>query len=323
MTKKRKNASYLALHRDGTLLERAREARHLLQGCHVCPHACGGNRLAGELGKCGIGAKARVASFGAHFGEESPLVGRNGSGTIFFEGCSLRCIFCQNHDISHIDNQGDASPQAVDDAALAAIMLNLQAQGCHNINLVTPTHVVPQIIAALPLAVDQGLKLPLVYNSSGYDHSPTLRLLAGIVDIYMPDSKFWTAEAAARYTNAEDYPAVMQTALKEMHRQVGDLQIDEAGLAWRGLLVRHLVMPGLLAETRGVLEFLAREIGPETYVNIMDQYRPCHQAYGDDTINRPLCAEEYAQALAMAKELGLQRLDQRDWLRLLRHLGHD
>jgi putative pyruvate formate lyase activating enzyme len=317
MTKKRKNPSYLALHRDGTLQERARAARQLLRNCTVCPHACGVNRLAGELGKCRIGGRARVASFGAHFGEEAPLVGKSGSGTIFFEGCNLHCIFCQNHDISHIDSQGDTSPQAVADADLAAIMLNLQGQGCHNINLVTPTHVVPQIIAALPLAVEQGLRLPLVYNSSGYDHPPTLRLLAGIVDIYMPDCKFWTAEAAARYTNAGDYPAVMQSALREMHRQVGELLIDEAGLAWRGLLVRHLVMPGLLAETRGVLEFLAREIGKATYVNIMDQYHPCHLAFGDAAINRPLRKDEYGQALAMAEELGLQRLDRRDWPGLL------
>ncbi|MHB8790075.1 MAG: radical SAM protein [Desulfobulbaceae bacterium] len=320
MTNKRKNPSYLALHRNGTLHERALAARQLLQGCAVCPHACGVNRLAGELGRCRIGARARVASFGAHFGEESPLVGQHGSGTIFFEGCNLLCIFCQNHDISHIDREGDTSPQAVDEAKLAAIMLDLQAQGCHNINLVTPTHVVPQILAALPLAIDRGLHLPLVYNSSGYDHPPTLRLLAGIVDIYMPDCKFWATETAARYTCAPNYPAVMQQALKEMHRQVGDLQLDDAGLAWRGLLVRHLVMPGLLSETRTILEFLAREIGPATYVNIMDQYRPCHQAYDDATINRPLRQEEYVQAMAMAAEMGLRRLDQRDWQGLIHRL---
>ena len=321
MTKNRKAPSYLELHRKGILRERGAAARHLLESCSVCPHTCGVNRLAGEIGRCRVGARARVASFGAHFGEESPLVGQHGSGTIFFEGCNLLCIFCQNHDISHIDRQGDASSQAVDDATLAAVMLNLQAQGCHNINLVTPTHVVPQIIAALPLAIEGGLHLPLAYNSSGYDHPPTLQLLTGIVDIYMPDCKFWTTQTAARYTSAGDYPEVMQQALREMHRQVGDLQIGEDGLAWRGLLVRHLVMPGLLAETRGVLEFLAREISPATYVNIMDQYHPCHQAYGDDTINRPLHAEEYARAMAMAKELGLHRLDQRDWLTLIRHLA--
>ena len=320
MTKNRKAPSYLALHRQGRLRERVAAARQLLHSCTVCPHACGVNRLAGELGRCRIGARARVASFGPHFGEESPLVGKSGSGTIFFEGCNLLCIFCQNHDISHIDRRGDASPQAVDDTALAAIMLDLQAQGCHNINLVTPTHVAPQIIAALPLAIERGLHLPLVYNSSGYDHVPTLRLLEGVVDIYMPDCKFWTAETAARYTNAADYPEVMQEALKEMQRQVGDLQIDQDGLAWRGLLVRHLVMPELPAETRGVLEFLTRTIGPATYINIMDQYRPCHQAYSDVTINRPLRADEYVQALAMAEEFGLERLDQRNWQRLFHRL---
>lgn len=320
MAKKRNEPSYLASYRDGILHERIAAARQLLASCAVCPHGCGVNRLAGELGRCRIGARARVASFGAHFGEESPLVGRRGSGTIFFEGCNLLCIFCQNYDISHIDREGDASPQAVDEAGLAAIMLDLQARGCHNINLVTPTHVVPQILTALPLAIEGGLRLPLVYNSGGYDRPATLRLLEGIVDIYMPDCKFWTAEVAARYTNAPDYPAVMQAALKEMHRQVGDLRIDESGLAWRGLLVRHLVMPGLPAETRGVLEFLAREIGPETYINIMDQYHPCHLAYGDAIINRPLRKEEYAQALAMAEELGLHRLDRRDLEGLLRRL---
>ncbi|MFZ5796991.1 MAG: radical SAM protein [Thermodesulfobacteriota bacterium] len=317
MTKKRKKTSYLALHRDGILEKRALEARQLLLNCSVCPHACGVNRLAGELGRCRVGARARVASFGPHFGEESPLVGRHGSGTIFFEGCNLLCIFCQNHDISHIDQGGDASPQAVDDSQLAAIMLDLQVQGCHNINLVTPSHIVPQIIGALSLAIEGGLRLPLVYNSGGYDHVPTLRLLDGIVDIYMPDCKFWTAETAARYTCAPDYPMVMQQALQEMHRQVGDLQIDKEGLAWHGLLVRHLVMPGLLAETREVLTFLARAFGPQTYVNIMDQYHPCHLAYDDATINRPLAAEEYAEALAMAEELGLHRLDQRDLRNLL------
>jgi len=321
MAKSRKEPSYLEMHRRSTLLKRLAQARELLENCTVCPHECGVNRLAGELGLCRTGARARVASFGAHFGEESPLVGRNGSGTIFFEGCSLLCVFCQNYDISNIDRLGDDSPQAVSDRELASIMIGLQKQGCHNINLVTPSHVVPQILAALPYAVDQGLNVPLVYNTGGYDNPATLHLLDGIVDIYMPDCKFWHQETAAMYTRAKDYPAVMQEALREMHRQVGDLVIDESGLARSGLLVRHLVMPDHLDETRGVLEFLAREISTETYVNIMDQYRPCHKAYEYERINRPLEPEEYRQAIALAEEVGLQRLDQREWKRLFRLLG--
>jgi len=311
---------YSELHQKGALRQRISDAWKSLEHCTVCPRRCGVNRLAGELGLCRIGSKARVAGFGAHFGEESPLVGRNGSGAIFFEGCSLLCVFCQNYDISHIDTQGDASPQAIDDQELASIMINLQTQGCHNINLVTPTHVVPQILSALPFAIDQGLSLPLVYNSGGYDSLETLRLLDGVIDIYMPDCKFWNPETAALYTKAEDYPEVMKMALKEMHRQVGDLVVDEDGLARRGLLVRHLVMPGHLEETKGVLEFLADEISKETYVNIMDQYRPCHRAFQFERINRPLDAEEYDQALSLAGHFGLHRLDRRDWKRFFNKL---
>lgn len=321
MAKIRKEPSYLELHRSGALKDRAAKARELLHECTVCPHGCGSNRLQGELGLCRIGAKARVASFGAHFGEESPLVGRNGSGTIFFAGCNLLCVFCQNDDISHIDKQGDSAADAVDEDELAAIMINLQSQGCHNINLVTPSHVIPQFLAALPVAADQGLNIPIVYNSGGYDSVAALRLLEGVVDIYMPDCKFWTSETARLYTKAKDYPEIMRKAIKEMHRQVGELVMDEEGLARRGLLVRHLVMPGHLKETRGVLAFLAREISTETYVNIMDQYRPCHRALEYDNINRPLQADEYQQALALAKEYGLHRLDRREWKTLLRRLG--
>lgn len=321
MAKNKNEPFYLERHRDGTLRERIAAARGLLEHCTVCPHECGVNRLEGELGVCRIGARARVASFGPHFGEESPLVGERGSGTIFFEGCSLLCVFCQNFDISHIDQQGDVSPQAVDDGQLADIMLNLQEQGCHNINLVTPTHVVPQVLAALPAAIERGLRLPIVYNSGGYDRPVTLRLLEGVVDIYMPDCKFWKEETAALYTRAENYPRVMREAVREMHRQVGDLVLDEEGIAVRGLLVRHLVMPGHLDETREILAFLARDISPRTYVNVMDQYRPCHKAFQYEKINRPLRAEEYEQALAMARECGLSRLDQREWKRIFRLLG--
>jgi putative pyruvate formate lyase activating enzyme len=321
MAKNKNESSYLELHGRGILRERLTAARKLLQRCTVCPHACGINRLEGELGLCRVGARARVASFGAHFGEESPLVGRHGSGTIFFEGCNLLCVFCQNHDISNIDEQGDASPQAVDDGELADIMINLQEQGCHNINLVTPSHVVPQILAALSAAIEKGLRIPIVYNTGGYDRTTTLRLLEGVVDIYMPDCKFWTRETASLYTRAGDYPEVMRSAVAEMHRQVGDLVLDGENIAVRGLLVRHLVMPGHLDETREILNFLARDISPETYVNIMDQYRPCHRAFQYDRISKPLLPEEYEQALSLARECGLHRLDQREWKRFFRMLG--
>ncbi|GAB4339511.1 MAG: radical SAM protein [Desulfobulbaceae bacterium] len=321
MGKNEKYPSYLALHEQGVLVERARQAWRLLEKCTVCPHRCGVNRLKGELGICRIGSLARVASYGPHYGEESPLVGRNGSGTIFFEGCNLLCVFCQNFDISHIDKQGDASTSALDRGGLAGIMLELQARGCHNINLVTPSHVVPQFLAALPIAVEGGLRIPIVYNSSGYDAVETLRLLEGVVDIYMPDCKFWSEETARRYTRAKNYPGIMRDALREMHRQVGDLVIGEDGIARRGLLVRHLVMPGHLDETKKILCFLAGEISRDTYVNVMDQYRPCHRAGEFETISRPLAAEEYRRAVAMAEECGLHRLDQRDWKRFFDLLG--
>ncbi|MDW7773018.1 MAG: radical SAM protein [Desulfobulbaceae bacterium] len=313
--------SYLQLYRDGTLEDRIREAGELLADCTVCPQECRVNRLEGELGICRVGAKARIASYGPHFGEEAPLVGEHGSGTIFFEGCNLLCVFCQNCDISHIDKLGDASAQAVDHEQLAEIMLGLQERQCHNINLVTPSHVVPQILAALPAAIERGLHLPLVYNSSGFDSVDTLCLLEGIVDIYMPDCKFISPAAAKRYTRARNYPEAMMKAVREMHRQVGDLKIDARGLAVRGLLVRHLVMPGHPDETEGILDFLANEISVKTYLNLMDQYRPCHEAFGIPPIDRPLSAEEYRQAMEMAEHRGLTNLDQRDWKRIMRLLG--
>ncbi|MDH3328410.1 MAG: radical SAM protein [Desulfobulbaceae bacterium] len=313
--------SYLRLYHDGTLDDRIRVALKILAECTVCPHKCRVNRLEGEIGICRTGAKARVASYGPHFGEESPLVGQNGSGTIFFEGCSLLCIFCQNSDISHIDKRGDAAPQAVDDEQLAEIMLSLQQQGCHNINLVTPTHVVPQILAALPLAIKKGLHVPIVYNTGGFDSVDTLHILEDVVDIYMPDCKFISAETAKLYTRAAEYPENMKKAVLEMHRQVGDLEINEQGLAVRGLLVRHLVMPGHLDETDGILDFLANEVSVKTYINIMDQYRPCYKAFGVHPINRSLSSEEYRQALEMADRKGLHNLDQRDWKRIMRLFG--
>lgn len=313
--------SYLKLHKSSLLKGRIKKAVNTLSSCTICPHKCRVNRLVGELGICRVGSRARVSSFGPHFGEESPLVGQNGSGTIFFEGCNLLCLFCQNSDISHIDRQGDESPQAISDEQLADIMLSLQQQGCHNINFVTPSHVVPQILSALPIAIDKGLNIPLVYNTGGYDSIQTLKLLEGVIDIYMPDCKFITAETAKQYTKARDYPDVMKKAVREMYRQVSDLEISKDGLAVRGLLVRHLVMPGHLEETASILDFLAQEISTETYLNIMDQYRPCYKAFDTPPINRSLSSNEYSQAVNMAKQKGLNNLDQRDWKKLMKLLG--
>ena len=306
-----------SLHASGQLERKAEIGRRLLRRCTLCPRRCRVDRHAGEIGVCGIGARARVASYGPHFGEEAVLVGPGGSGTIFLTGCSLRCCFCQNFDIS----QGDEPGQEVDDGDFAAIMLELQARGCSNINLVTPSHVVPQILAALLRAVEGGLRIPLVYNSSGYDSAPTLDLLAGAVDIYLPDLKFWLPATAGRYADAPDYPDIARQAIRSMHRQVGDLEAGADGLARRGLLVRHLLMPGQGEETAAILGFLATEISPSTYVNIMAQYHPCGQAERFPELCRGVSGAEYRQALACARSLGLTLLDQPDLAGLLRWLG--
>ena len=306
-----------SLHASGQLERKAEIGRRLLRRCTLCPRRCRVDRHAGEIGVCGIGARARIASYGPHFGEEAVLVGPGGSGTIFLTGCSLRCCFCQNFDIS----QGDEPGQEVDDGDFAAIMLELQARGCSNINLVTPSHVVPQILAALLRAVEGGLRIPLVYNSSGYDSAPTLDLLASAVDIYLPDLKFWLPATAGRYADAPDYPDIARQAIRRMHRQVGDLEVGADGLARRGLLVRHLLMPGQGEETAAILGFLATEISPSTYVNIMAQYHPCGQAERFPEICRGVSGAEYRQALACARSLGLTLLDQPDLAGLLRWLG--
>jgi putative pyruvate formate lyase activating enzyme len=301
------NAAYLALRASGELEKRAKRAVTRLASCELCPRRCKVDRLHGERGLCMAGRRAPVASSNLHFGEEDPLVGQGGSGTVFFAGCNLLCVFCQNFDISH----ETAEAQEADPERLAGVMLSLQEQGAENINFVTPSHVVPQILEALTLAVDAGLRLPLVYNTGGYDALETLRLLDGVVDIYMPDVKFWDAAAAGRYMRAGDYPERARRAVREMHRQVGDLTINERGAAERGLLVRHLVMPGGLAGTGTWMEFLANEISRETYVNVMDQYRPCGRAADHPEINRGISAEEYREALRLAAEAGLTRLDER------------
>ncbi|MFN8454952.1 MAG: radical SAM protein [Anaerolineae bacterium] len=299
--------AYLALHRRGELLERAKAALAGLRSCHVCPRDCGVDRLADKTATCKTGRYAQVASYFAHFGEEDCLRGWRGSGTIFFSMCNLRCVFCQNFDISQ-EHKG----QEVTPAELAAIMLELQAEGCHNINFVTPEHVVPQLLEALLVAVEAGLRLPIVYNTSAYDSMDSLRLLDGVVDIYMPDFKFWDAALSLRYLKAKDYVEAAGRAIKEMQRQVGPLKFDERGLAKRGVLVRHLVMPGFVDETRRILRFLAEEVAPDTYVNVMAQYHPVGKVtaakYAE--INRPLTTREYEAAVQFAGDLGL-RLDVR------------
>jgi putative pyruvate formate lyase activating enzyme len=301
---------YLALHRSGELSERAALASHLLLGrCRVCPRLCKVDRLEDEAGLCGIGRHAVVASHFPHFGEEDCLRGERGSGTIFFSGCNLRCVFCQNNDISW-RVQGEPAPPE----QLAEMMLELQRIGCHNINWVTPEHVVPQILEALPLAVERGLRLPIVYNTSAYDSPESLALMDGIVDVYMPDLKLWTEERARRYLAKRDYSKVASESVKEMKRQVGDLVLDERGLARRGLIVRHLLMPGMIDETEAILRFVAEELGPGTYVNLMAQYYPAGKVGRDgrfEEIDRGVSAQEYEQALSIARELGLERLDPR------------
>lgn len=309
-------AAYLLLH-NGQLAQRVAATQQLLTSCTLCPRQCRVNRLAGESGFCRIGARARVASYGPHFGEESPLVGRHGSGTIFFAGCNLGCCFCQNYDIS----QGDAAGEEVSAAELATIMLELQNIGCHNINLVTPSHVVPQILAALIPALEAGLQVPLVFNCSGYESLATLALLDGAVDIYMPDAKFWQQATAVRYTGVADYPQRMREVLVEMQRQVGALVVDAEGCARSGLMIRHLLMPGLLEETKAILHFIAQHLPQDTYLNIMAQYHPCGRAEAFVELRGAISPEDYQIALDYAHQQGLHRLDQPDLGRLLHRLG--
>jgi putative pyruvate formate lyase activating enzyme len=288
---------------------RAVEAHELLgERCVVCPRGCRVDRRADVAGLCAIGRHAVVASYFPHFGEEDCLRGRRGSGTIFFSGCNLRCVFCQNHDISW-----EVQGELVTPERLAGMMLELQAIGCHNINWVTPEHVVPQILEALPLAFDGGLELPIVYNTSAYDSLDSLRLMDGIVDVYMPDFKLWTSEAARQYLKRADYPDVARETIVEMNRQVGDLVLDANGMARRGLIVRHLIMPGLLEESEAILRFVAEELGTGTYVNLMAQYYVSGKVGRNgeyEEIARGIHREEYEHALAIARELGL-RLDPR------------
>jgi len=298
--------AYLKLLKNSELRERVAQAYERLSNCDICAWECGINRRAGEFGICKSGELARVSSYGPHMGEEDPLRGRRGSGTIFFSRCNLRCQYCQNHDISQND-----PGELVEPECLAAMMLELQNHGCHNINFVSPSHVVPQILAGLYIAAEAGLQLPLVYNTGGYDSLATLQLLDGVIDIYMPDMKYSNAKIARRYSKIPHYPQVNLTALREMQRQVGDLQIDAQGVAERGLLVRHLVLPNELAGTKEIVRFLAQEISPNTYLNLMDQYRPAYNARKYPELMRSITSQEYQSALQMTHAAGLRRLDNR------------
>lgn len=296
--------AYLQLLEAGSFEERIQHARHLLEICAVCAWKCPVNRLRGQQGVCRTGRYARVYSHGAHHGEEDPLRGWKGSGTIFFTGCNLRCQYCQNHEISQTSGGFEIGTRA-----LANIMLNLQTEGCHNINFVSPSHVAPQIMEAVLIAARQGLAIPLVYNTGGYDSLEMLQLLDGIIDIYMPDMKYADRRIARRYSKVRDYPSVNQTAVAEMHRQVGDLVINDRGLATRGLLVRHLVLPDNLSGTDMVVNFIAGQLSTNTYLNLMAQYHPDYRAHLYPALNRRISSSEYRRAIQWASDAGLNRLD--------------
>jgi putative pyruvate formate lyase activating enzyme len=308
--------AYLKLHESGELKRRAEEAIAALGSCRLCPRNCGVDRLADRKMSCKVGRKARVSAHLAHLGGEECLRGQKGSGTIFFAFCNLRCAFCPNW-----EDAQEGSSREVGAVELAELMLDLQRRGCHNLQLVTPEHVVPQILEALVFAVERGLRLPLVYNTSAYESAENLRWMDGVVDIYLPDFKWWRPENAARVLKALDYPDTARWAIREMHRQVGPLVLDEEGIARRGLLLRHLVMPGALDETREILRWVARELGPDTYVNVMDAYHPAGRVLREPQrfpeLTRPLSRGELQRALEYAREVGLWRLDahRSPWMR--------
>lgn len=304
--------AYVGAMRSGTLAGKVEAALAELRACRACPRDCGADRFATAKVPCRTGRRARVASAMAHFGEEDCLRGNRGSGTIFFAHCNLRCVFCQNWTFSQA---ADGQPYTAEE--IAAIMLRLQGDGCHNINLVTPEHVAPQLVEAIALAAPEGLVLPIVYNTSGYDGLASLRLMDGLVDIYMPDFKLWSRAAARRLLRASDYPRRTREAIAEMHRQVGVLRFTPGGLACRGVLVRHLVMPGMIDEAAAIFAWLADHVSADTYVNIMDQYRPEHRVAGNDrysAIDRRPASSEVESAFRTAREAGLWRFDVREQL---------
>jgi putative pyruvate formate lyase activating enzyme len=299
--------AYEELERAGRLAARVDQAYALFEHCRCCPRQCGVNRLAGERGFCRAPAKVMVYSAHPHFGEEIPLVGTHGSGTIFFSNCNLRCVFCQNWPIS-LEGRG----RLMEDEELAETMLRLQRIGCHNINLVTPTHVMPNILNATRIALKEGLRLPLVYNTSGYERVEIIRLLDGIVDIYLPDFKYADPQKAAKYSSgAYDYPQMARAAIAEMHRQVGELRTQAGAVARRGLIIRHLVMPNRVAGTREFVQWVAEQLGETTYVNIMAQYHVDYQAYNYPEIARAITVEEFLEAIEWAQEYGLSNLDEK------------
>ncbi len=296
--------SYLDLHKSGELSERVKTLKSFYENCHLCPRDCRVDRTRGQLGRCQASDRVKVSSAYPHFGEESPLVGKYGSGTIFFSNCGLRCIYCQNYTIS-IEGEG----VEIADRRLADSMISLQKMGCHNINLVTPTHYVPNIVSALEKAIQKGLKIPLVYNTGGYEKLEVLQLLEGIIDIYLPDCKYMDPKHASNYSDgAYNYPYYVKLALKEMFRQVGDLVIEK-GIARRGLIIRHLVLPNRIAGTEQFLKFVAENLSKSTYLNIMRQYRPEYKATEYPELARQLKRKEYTEALQWAKKFGLNRLD--------------
>lgn len=293
--------SYLKLLESNELDKKIKELYSILECCELCPRKCHVNRLKGERGFCKSGKELMISSFGPHFGEEPELVGTHGSGTIFLTNCNLLCVYCQNYEISHL---GEGREVSLEEAA--EMMLALQKIGCHNINLVTPTHFAPQLVKAIKIAAEKGLKLPIVWNCSGYENVNVIKILDGIVDIYMPDIKYSNSESARKYSRAKDYFERCKEAVKEMHRQVGDLKIDERGIAYRGLIIRHLVLPNDLAGSEKVLEFVA-SLSKDSYVNIMDQYTPCWKAFEFKELSRPITASEYLKVIKIAKKLGLHR----------------
>ncbi|MCX7991341.1 MAG: radical SAM protein [Proteobacteria bacterium] len=293
--------SYLSLT-ESDFKKRVDDLYNLLSPCRLCPHNCGVDRLAGEKGFCKVGSKPYISSFGPHFGEEPPITGYRGSGTIFFTYCNLRCIYCQNYTISQ-SGEGDE----VEISYLANLMLHLSNAGCHNINLVTPTHQVPFIVEAIYLASKRGLNIPVVYNCGGYESLDTLKILDGIVDIYMPDFKYFDDETAQRLSGIKNYADIAKSALKEMHRQVGDLVVTD-GIAVRGLLVRHLILPDNLSKTDKIITFIAEEISKNTYLNLMDQYYPCYRANEFPPLDRRITKKELLTALELARKAGLKRV---------------
>ena len=293
--------SYLKLYKSGELDKRIARLYRILESCELCPRRGGANRLEGKKGYCRSGVELTISSYGPHFGEEPEITGTNGSGTIFLTNCNLLCIFCQNYEISHLGYGEDVS---IDKAA--EIMLSLQSRGCHNINLVTPTHYTPQLVKTISVAAGRGLKLPIFWNCSGYENVETIKLLDGIVDIYKPDIKFSESEPAKRYSNAPDYFERCKEAVREMHRQVGDLKVNERGIAYKGLLIRHLVLPNNLAGSERILQFAA-ELSKECYVNIMAQYRPCGRTYEYQELSRRPTSTEYFRVVDYARKLGLHR----------------